>query len=167
MTKLEFTFKTDTLFKMLFVKYPDLLKQLVAVLLGIQYDSIEQFIITNPEMPPESLGDKFCRLDINEEELANIEALEVPIMSEAVQAYRHVAASPEFREIARLRSKARHDEAQALNNARREEREKLQGLIDKKDAALAEQAGVIDKKDAVLAEQAALIAELQKRLNKK
>jgi len=102
-----------------------------------------------------------------EEELANIEALEVPIMSEAVQAYRHVAASPEFREIARLRSKARHDEAQALNNARREERAKLQGVIDKKDAALAEQAGVIDKKDAVLAEQAALIAELQKRLNKK
>jgi len=245
---------------MLFVKYPDLLKQLVAVLLGIKYDSIEQFIITNPEMPPESLGDKFCRLDINmvvdgqrvdleiqvndegdyperslyywarefstglsegkgyselprtiiiniiafelfdckefhsefqalevtrhtqltdkmslhyyelpklpdsinasnnkelwlklfkaetEEELANIEALEVPIMSAAVQAYRHVATSSEFREIARLRSKARHDEAQALNNARREERAKLQGVID---------------------EQAALIAELQAQLGKK
>jgi len=41
MTKLEYTFKTDTLFKMLFVKYPDLLKQLVAVLLSIKYDSIE------------------------------------------------------------------------------------------------------------------------------
>jgi len=81
-------------------------------------------------------------------------------MNAAVQAYRHVAASPEFREIARLRSKARHDEAQALNNARREERAKLQGVIDKKDAALAEQ-------NAALAEQAALIAELQAQLGEK
>ena len=65
MTKLEYTFKTDTLFKMLFVKYPDLLKRLVAALLEIKYDSIGQFDITNPEMPPEAIGDKFCRLDIN------------------------------------------------------------------------------------------------------
>ena len=34
-TMLEYTFKSDVLFKMLFVKYPDLLKRLVAVLLGI------------------------------------------------------------------------------------------------------------------------------------
>jgi len=71
-------------------------------------------------------------------------------MSAAVQAYRHVAASPEFREIARLRSKARHDEAQALGNARKqgaaEEREKWQSVVD---------------------EQAALIAELQAQLGKK
>ena len=65
MTKLEYTFKTDTLFKMLFVQYPELLKRLVAELLGIRLESIGQFEITNPEMPPESLGDKFCRLDIN------------------------------------------------------------------------------------------------------
>jgi predicted transposase/invertase (TIGR01784 family) len=65
MTKLEYTFKNDTLFKMLFVKYPDLLKHLVATLLGIQYESIERFEITNPEMLPESLGNKLCRLDIN------------------------------------------------------------------------------------------------------
>ena len=51
MTKLEYTFKNDTLFKMLFVKYPDLLKRLVAVLLGIRLESIGQFEITNPEMP--------------------------------------------------------------------------------------------------------------------
>jgi hypothetical protein len=47
-----------------------------------------------------------------------------------------------------------------LNNARREEREKLQGVIGEKDASLAKQAGLID-------EQAALIAELQKQLSKK
>ena len=40
-------------------------------------------------------------------------------MSEALQAYRHVAASDEFKEIERARSIARHDRAQALNNAER------------------------------------------------
>jgi len=35
MRKLEYTFKTDTLFKMLFVQHPELLKKLVADLLGI------------------------------------------------------------------------------------------------------------------------------------
>jgi predicted transposase/invertase (TIGR01784 family) len=65
MSKLEYTFKTDTLFKILFVQHPDLLKRLVSELLEIRLDSIGQFVITNPEMPPELLGDKFCRLDIN------------------------------------------------------------------------------------------------------
>ena len=65
MTKLEYTFKNDTLFKSLFVKYPELLKQLVADLLRISPESIEEFIITNPEIPPDHIGDKFCRLDIN------------------------------------------------------------------------------------------------------
>lgn len=65
MKKLEYTFKTDTLFKMLFVEHPDLLKKLVAALMGIPAESITQFTIQNPEMPPESMGEKFCRLDIN------------------------------------------------------------------------------------------------------
>ena len=34
-------------------------------LLGIQYESIGQFEVTNPEMPPEFMGGKFCRLDTN------------------------------------------------------------------------------------------------------
>jgi hypothetical protein len=65
MTKLDYTFTNDTLFKMLFVKYPNLLKNLVAELLAIPLESIGQFYITNQEIPPEALGDKFCRLDIN------------------------------------------------------------------------------------------------------
>jgi len=271
MTKLEYTFSNDTLFKMLFVKYPELLKRLVAELLKIKFENIESFEITNPEMPPESLGDKFCRLDINmtvngqrvdleiqvrnegdypervlfhwareystalaegedysklpqtiiisivdfklfqcaefhseyralevtrhteltnkldlhffelpklpitirsdnetelwltlfnaktEEELKKIEALGVPTMNQAVEAYRHITATPEFREMERLRSKARHDEAQALNNARLEEREKWRNIIADKDAALAD-------KDAALADKDALIAELRSRL---
>ena len=81
-------------------------------------------------------------------------------MSEALQAYRHVAASDEFVRLERVRSKARHDEAQALNNARRQEREHWQGVVAEKDTALAEQS-------TTLAEQAALIAELQAQLGNK
>ena len=234
MRKLEYTFKTDTLFKMLFVQYPELLKKLVADLLGISVESIGQFVIRNPEMPPENLGDKFCRLDINmtvngqrvdlevqvsnegdypervmyywarefssalltgqgystlprtivisiidfilleceeyhsffqplevtrhtllsdkmgfhffelpklpadvsednmlllwlslfraetEEELEKIKEMEAPVMSQAINAYYTITASSEFREKERLRAKARHDEAQALYNARKE-----------------------------------------------
>jgi len=243
MTRLKYTLKTDTLFKMLFTRYQNLLKRLVAELLGIRHESIEQFNIVNPEISPEELGKKFCRLDINmvvngqkidlevqvsdegnyperslfywarefstginegddyallprtivisilgfnqfpdpkkfyhefqclevtthepltdkqalhfyelkklppldsadsgrdlwlklfnaetEEELAEIEKMGVPIMSEALQAYRHVAASDEFIQIEKMRSKARHDEAQAIRNAERREREKWQGV---------------------------------------
>jgi hypothetical protein len=61
MAKLEYTFKNDTLFKMLFVKFPNLLKRLVSELIGIKIGDIEEFVITNPEMPPDLLGEKFCR----------------------------------------------------------------------------------------------------------
>ena len=230
MNRLRYTFKSDLLFKMLFVQYPDLLKDLVARLLGISVGDIEQFTIRNPEMPPEILGNKFCRLDINmtvngqlvdlevqvsnegdypervlfywardfssnllagedytalprtivinildfvlfdcqeyhslflpleatrhtllsdkmgfhffelpklpadaagdglllwlslfkaetTEELEKINRMEVPVMSQAINAYYTITASSEFRERERLLDKARHDEAQALHNA--------------------------------------------------
>ena len=231
MSKLQYTFKTDTLFKMLFTKHKDLLKKLVAALLGIRVESIQQFDVRNEEMPPEALGEKFCRLDINmmvnsqqidleiqvanegdypervmlywarefstalsagesysllprtiiisiidfklfncaeyhsffqplevtrhtllsdkmgfhffelkklpkditeddrlllwlslfnaetEEELEKIKAMEVPEMEQAINAYYTITASSEFRELERLREKARHDEAQALYHA--------------------------------------------------
>ena len=231
MNKLQYTFKTDTLFKMLFVKHQDLLEKLVSTLLGIPLESIEQFTVRNPEMPPEILGDKFCRLDINmivngqridlevqvayegdypervmlywarefstalpagqsysmlprtiiisiidfnlfdckeyhsffqplevtrhtllsdkmgfhffelrklpddvnekddlllwlalfraetEDDLEKIKNMGVPTMEQAINAYYTITASPEFREIERLREKARHDEAQALYHA--------------------------------------------------
>ncbi|MDR1000921.1 MAG: Rpn family recombination-promoting nuclease/putative transposase [Clostridiales bacterium] len=275
MTILKYTFKDDTLFKSLFVKYPNLLKRLVAELLGIALDSIGQFEITNPEIPPESLGDKFCRLDINmtvdgqrvdleiqvkdkgdfpertlfywardyssalpaggmyrelprvviisimafnlfdceeyhsefqplevtrhtlltdrqslhyfelpklpevidtndelklwlslfkvetEEELKQIEELEVPVMQQAIGAYRSITATPEFRERARLYEKARHDEAQALGHAAEVaaevERAKWQGVVVDMGAALAD-------KDAALADKDAENALLRKQL---
>ena len=82
MRKLRYTFKTDTLFKMLFVKHQDLLKKLVAALLGIPMESIEQFTVRNPEMPPEVLGDKFCRLDINMVVNGQLVDLEVQVANE-------------------------------------------------------------------------------------
>ena len=38
-------------------------------------------------------------------------------MEQAIRAYYSITASEEFREIERMREKARHDEAQALHNA--------------------------------------------------
>jgi len=273
MTKLEYTFKTDTLFKILFVKHPDLLKRLVSELIGIEYDSIEQFEITNPEIHPEMLGGKFCRLDVNtiidgqrvvlevqidneknfperslyywarefstgivkgndyiqlprtiiisiinfplfdcegfhsefqvlevvrhtrltdkmslhyfelpklpqkpnansyrdlwlqlfkantQEELAEIEALEVPVMSEAIKAYESIiATSPDFKEIERLKHKAEINEAYALADAAERGEKRGEARAKKKLQR------VIDEKDAELADKDACIAELEAKL---
>ena len=53
-----------------------------------------------------------------EEDLEKIKEMEVPVMSRAINAYYTITASSEFCEKERLRAKARHDEAQALYNAR-------------------------------------------------
>ena len=100
-----------------------------------------------------------------DEELKQIEALEVPIMSQAILAYRSVTADEKFKELERLRARARHNEASALGHARREgikigsaaEREKWQNVVADKDVALAD-------KESALAEQTALIAELRTQL---
>ena len=282
MSKLKYTFKNDILFKMVFVKYPELLKRLVADLLKIRFESIEEFVITNPEMAPENIGRKFCRLDINmivnnqrvdleiqvgnegdypersvfywareystaiaegdsytklprtiaisilgftlfacdeyysefelrevtrntrltdkmsmqyyelaklprwvnpqtglelwltlfncetEEDLARLENLEEPIMEKAIGAYRQVSATAEFLEIERLRSKARHDEAQALENARRKAyrkaEEKWQSVIADKDSVIANKDSVIADKDAENEQLRRQLAELQAKL---
>jgi len=52
-----------------------------------------------------------------EEELAKINAMGVPVMKEAINAYQKITVSPEFKEIERMRSDARHNEASALRNA--------------------------------------------------
>ena len=40
--------------KLLFVRYPDLLKRLVAAILSITVDSMTEFTITNPDIPARS-----------------------------------------------------------------------------------------------------------------
>ena len=81
-TLLKYTFKSDVLFKMLFVRYPELLKRLVSVLLGIPLLSIDNFQTVNTEMPPEEIGTKFCRLDINMTVDGRLVNLEIQIEDE-------------------------------------------------------------------------------------
>jgi len=283
MTKLEYPFTNDMLFKTLFVKRQDLLKRLVAELLKISFESIGQFDITNPEIQPNLVGEKFCRLDISmkvngervdleiqvanegdyperslyywareyssalgeggdykdlprtvvisivafklfdctdfhsefqplevtrhtpltnrmslhyfelpklpeavsaaddgaklwlalfraktEEDLKRIQDLGVPVMEQAIDAYRHVTTAEEFREMERMWSRARSNETAALRHARTQgaetEREKWQGVVAEKDAALTEKDVMVAEQAAALAEQAALIAELRKQI---
>ena len=63
-----------------------------------------------------------------EEELKKIYELGVPEMQQAIDAYRDTVIAPEFREMVRLREKARHDEAQALYNAER--KGKMEGIAE-------------------------------------
>jgi hypothetical protein len=77
-----------------------------------------------------------------EEDFARIEATEVPIMKDAIGAYRQVTATDQFRELERIRARSRHNEASALYNAecrgesRGEQRadKKWQGVVAEKDA---------------------------------
>jgi len=62
--KLKYKLTNDILFKMLFVRNPNLLKKFAAAFLHVPVTSIKKFEITNPEMPPAMIEDKFCRLDI-------------------------------------------------------------------------------------------------------
>ena len=67
-------------------------------------------------------------------------------MEQAINAYQKITIAPEFQEIERQRSIARHNEAAAIRNAKemgekegvargkQEEREKWQGLVAGKDA---------------------------------
>jgi len=75
-------------------------------------------------------------------------------MQQAIEAYRSITASKEFQEIERLRSKARHDEAQALHHARLMESKKWQSVIAK----------LIADNDMLIADKDKLIAELRARL---
>jgi hypothetical protein len=83
-----------------------------------------------------------------EEELKKLEELEVPVMEQAIDAYRSITATDEFKEVARLRSLARHNEASALANARRQATEradaKWQGVVADKDAEIARLRALID-----------------------
>jgi len=57
-------------------------------------------------------------------------------MKQAIGACRTVTALDEFKELERLRSRTRHNEASAIGNARREERKKWEGVVAEKDAEI-------------------------------
>ena len=77
-------------------------------------------------------------------------------MGQAVKAYRHVTATDEFKNLARMRFDAACIEASALGNARRQEREKWQGVLADKDACIA-------NKDVHIAELEKQLAEKQSK----
>ncbi len=105
MRKLEYTFKTDTLFKMLFVH--STLPRTIVI-------SIIDFILFECE----EYDSFFQPLEVKRHTLLS-DKMEVPVMSQAINAYYTITASSGFREKERLCAKARHDEAQALHNAER------------------------------------------------
>ena len=79
-------------------------------------------------------------------------------MSQAIVAHGGVTADEKFKELERLRARARNDEASALGHARREgfreADEKWQGVVADKDAALAGKDAQIAKLLAQLNAQA-------------
>jgi len=91
------------------------------------------------------------------EELDMLAQTGVAPIQKAVYVIHQMSEDEKIQEMARMREKALLDEATAMSGARREEREKWQGVVAEKDTALAE-------KDMALAEQAAQIAELQAKL---
>jgi len=97
-----------------------------------------------------------------EEELEKIEKMGVPIMSETIGAYRKVTSSSEFREIERLRTRARHDEAQAMH-----QRDKYwKGIVADKDAEIEHQAAEIENQAAEIENQATEIEKLAAEIEK-
>jgi predicted transposase/invertase (TIGR01784 family) len=58
-------------------------------------------------------------------DLERIDALEVPIMQDAIKAYHRVVNSKHFKEVERLRREAKSNETSALDHARRVERAKV------------------------------------------
>jgi len=75
------------------------------------------------------------------EELRKIETMEVPVMTQAINAYYTMTAESEFKERERLWEKARHNEASALYHAEQkgEKRanEKWQAVVADKEAEIA------------------------------
>jgi hypothetical protein len=77
-----------------------------------------------------------------EEDIKDLEQLEVSEVAQAVEAYRKITATEKFKELERVREKARRDEANALSYAAEvateRERAKWQKVVADKDAALAD-----------------------------
>ena len=68
--------KLDIIFKKIFTDNKDMLHSFVASMLDVPQESISDIVITNPELPPETLAGKFSRLDLSlkvDNRLVNVE----------------------------------------------------------------------------------------------
>ena len=232
-TKLVYTFKSDVLFKMLFVRYPDihmmvdgqrvnleiqiedegnfpergmfqwakmftsslsagndyslLPKTIVISILGFRQFDCEEVhsefapmeitrheILSDkqryhffelPKLPNVDAIDTTSEKDLwlalfnaqTEQELEKLIASGGEVMSQAVEAYRGITATEEFRYLEYLRTKTGHDEAQALRNAERKRDAHWQGVVAQKDTALAQ-------RDTALANEKAENEKLRQQL---
>jgi predicted transposase/invertase (TIGR01784 family) len=82
-----------------------------------------------------------------EEELKELEAMEVPEMNQAIEAYHQVTATDEFKYIERMRRDALNIHASAIGHARREERKIWEGVIADRDSLIADRDNVIADRD--------------------
>jgi predicted transposase/invertase (TIGR01784 family) len=64
MPKLKYPLTLDIAFKLVMTKDEVLLKSLVASVLSLDEDAIESLVVTNPELGPEHVEGKHCRLDL-------------------------------------------------------------------------------------------------------
>ena len=103
------------------------------------------------------------------DDLAKIKELEVPEMNQAIDAYYRITADSKLMETIRMLEKARHDEAQALYDARQEGEkisdQKWQNIVAEKEAKIAEKEAawqdIVADKDAVIASLQAALEEKQ------
>lgn len=68
--------KLDVIFKKLFTEHKDLLHDFISEMLDIPPEKIQDIVVTNPELPPETITGKFSRLDLKlqtDEQLINVE----------------------------------------------------------------------------------------------
>jgi predicted transposase/invertase (TIGR01784 family) len=76
-----------------------------------------------PKLPEPTDGDEEIKFWLaffkaeTEEDLNKLIEMGVPVMNDAVAAYKSVTVSPEFKEIERMRERARHNEASAIGHA--------------------------------------------------
>ena len=89
-------------------------------------------------------------------------------MEQAISAYEKITVTPEFQEMERLRSRARHNEASALYNAEQRGKAiadaKWQGVVAGKDAKLADKDAKLADKDAELTGKNAELERLRAEL---
>ena len=138
MNKLEHLMTGDLLFKMYFVQYPDLLKNLISLELWLRLFNAK-----------------------TEEDIKKIEKLGVPIMKEAICAYRQVSKSEKYQELQRMNQKIRNDEASALGHAKDEGR--IEGIKEGIEKGLEKGKKERAKLEMLLAEKDAEIARLLKK----
>jgi len=99
-----------------------------------------------------------------------LEDFEVPVVNEAIHAYREVVVSPQFRELERLRADAKSREASALADAEQRgesrERAKWEEVVADKDAAIADKDAAFADKDAAIADKDAALADKDAEIEK-